>query len=208
VGAVILYKAGYNPQGMADFFKTIQGEGGSAPPVFFSSHPAPASRQQAIQKQIQNWSAVQYTTDSPEFSKVRQHAAGLRAYTQAEIEQGAQSGQWAQLNQKNGATFNPNGPGVFPTAAEGAGAQPASSVALQHVAPSHSTVVADLGPMTMHRPENWNLTLPEQQGQFVTIAPQAGIAKDGVGYGVLLNGVTAKQVQGMSIDDALPALWR
>jgi Zn-dependent protease with chaperone function len=202
VGAVILYKAGYNPQGMADFFKTIQGEGGGAPPVFFSSHPAPASRQQAIQKQIQNWPAVNYTTDSPEFAQTRQHAAGLRAYTQAEIEQGAQSGQWAQLNQRNGATFNPNGPSVFPTAAEAAGPTHANSVTLQAVAPNQHMVVAELGPMKMHRPQNWDLKLPEQQGQFVTIAPKAGIAGDGVGYCVLLNGIPAQQVQGMNIDDA------
>jgi len=149
---------------------------------------------------------VQYTTDSPEFSQVRQHAAGLKAFTQAEIEQGAQSGQWAQLNQRNGATFNPNGPSVFPTAAEAAGPPQVSSVSLKNVAPSHRTVVADLGPMRIHRPENWLLTLPEQQGQFVTIAPQAGIAKEGVGYGVLLNGITAKQVQGMSIGDVTARL--
>src|SRR5215831_8942718 len=32
VGAMILYKAGYNPQAMADFFKTLESEGGKAPP--------------------------------------------------------------------------------------------------------------------------------------------------------------------------------
>jgi predicted Zn-dependent protease len=37
VGATILYKAGYNPQGMADFFQTMGSQGGSAPPEFFSS---------------------------------------------------------------------------------------------------------------------------------------------------------------------------
>src|SRR5499427_10294022 len=32
VGAMILYKAGYNPQSMADFFKTLETQGGPAPP--------------------------------------------------------------------------------------------------------------------------------------------------------------------------------
>jgi hypothetical protein len=43
--------------------------------------------------------------------------------------------------------------------------------------------------MKIHRPDNWKVTLPEQQGQFVTIAPHAAITNSGVGYGVLLNGV-------------------
>lgn len=50
------------------------------------------------------------------------------------------------------------------------------------------------------------MKLPEQQGQFVTIAPKAGITGDGVGYGVLLNGVPAQQVQRMGIDDATSRL--
>ena len=60
---------------------------------------------------------------------------------------------------------------------------------------------ADLGPMKIHRPDNWKVTLPEQQGQFVTIAPHAGITNTGVGYGVLLNGVAGPKGQRLSIDD-------
>jgi hypothetical protein len=43
--------------------------------------------------------------------------------------------------------------------------------------------------------------LPEQQGQFVTIAPQAGVTNGGVGYGVLLNGAPAPQGKRMGIDE-------
>jgi hypothetical protein len=120
--------------------------------------------------------------------------------------QGAKSGQWTQLNQKTGAMLNQSGGSVFPTAAEAAGPAHVSAVTLQAVAASQHTVAADLGPMKMQRPENWLLKLPEQQGQFVTIAPKAGITDDGVGYGVLLNGLPAKQVRGMNIDDATSGL--
>jgi Zn-dependent protease with chaperone function len=202
VGAVILHKAGYNPQGMADFFKTMQGQGGKAPPEFFSSHPSSGNRQQAIQKEIQNWPAANYTADSPAFAKVRQHAAGLRAYTAEEIAQGAKSGQWAQLNQRNGARLNGSGGSVFPTAAEAAASPSASAVSLQAIAPSKRLVAADIGPMRMQRPDNWILKLPEQQGQFVMIAPKAGVTAEGVGYGLLLNGLTAQQVQQLGIDEA------
>jgi beta-barrel assembly-enhancing protease len=205
VGAVILYHAGYNPQGMADFFKTMQEQGGEAPPEWLSSHPNPGNRQQAIQKQIQNWPKENYTADSPAFAQTRQHAATVRVYSAEEIAAGAKSGQWASMNQKSGATLNQSGGSVFPTAGAASPAR-ASSVSLQAVAPSHHVVLADLGPMKMHRPENWLVKLPEQQGQFVTIAPTAGVTADGVGYGVLLNGLTAQQVQGVNIDDATSRL--
>ena len=59
----------------------------------------------------------------------------------------------------------------------------------------------NLGPMRISRPDNWLVTLPEQQGQFVTIAHQAGVTNGGVGYGVLLNGAAGPQGQRVSIDD-------
>lgn len=86
VGAMILYKAGYNPQGMVDFFQTMGSQGGSAPPEFFSSHPNPNNRQQAIQKQIETWPAQNSQADNANFVKIRQHATGVKAYTAAEIQ--------------------------------------------------------------------------------------------------------------------------
>jgi predicted Zn-dependent protease len=74
VGAVILYKAGYNPQAMVDFFKTMGAQPGAAPPELFSSHPNPGNRQQAIQKQIAHWPAKDYVENSPNFDKIHKHA--------------------------------------------------------------------------------------------------------------------------------------
>ncbi|HKF46208.1 MAG TPA: M48 family metallopeptidase [Terracidiphilus sp.] len=206
VGAVILYKAGYNPQAMADFFKLMAAQGGGAPPAFFSSHPAPGNRQQAIQKEIANWPQQNFAADGPEWAQIHQHAMGVQTYTAEQIAQGAQSGQWAQLNQRNGAGLNPAGEPVFPTAAEAAAAPAVAPVLLEKVAPSHHMIQVDLGPMKMHRPENWQVKLPEKQGDFVLIAPAAGIVSDGVGYGVLLNGVPAQQVQGLGIDEVTSRL--
>ena len=201
VGATILYKAGYNPQGMVDFFQTMGSQGGSAPPEFFSSHPNPANRQQAIQKQITGWPAQKFSSDNSKFVKLRQHAQGLRAYTAEEIQQGAKSGQWASLNQKNGASLHSSGASTFPTRDEAAANASPTSVALESVLPSRRMVNADLGPMTMLHPQNWPVKLPEQKGQFVTIAPQAGITNSGVGYGVLLNGAPAPRGQRVTLDE-------
>jgi hypothetical protein len=201
VGTIILYKAGYNPQGMVDFFKTMGAEGGSAPPEFFSSHPNPANRQQAIAKQIAPWPASKYVENSPDFGKVRAHAMGITVYSAQEIQAGAKSGQWAALNHKNGATLKSGAANAM--ASRTNASSPPTAVALESVLPSPRTVNADLGPMKIRHPDNWPVTMPQQQGQFVTIAPKAGATSNGIGYGVLINAVPGAKGQGqqMSIDD-------
>jgi hypothetical protein len=64
---------------------------------------------------------------------------------------------------------------------------------------------ADLGPVKIQYPDNWQVKMPEQRGEFVAIAPAAGVTHDGVGYGLLLNGV-APRGGGMSIDDVTSQL--
>jgi len=205
VGAVILYKAGYNPQSMADFFKLLAQQGGPQPPQLFSDHPNPGNREEAISKQIAQWPPANYVKDSPNFAQVHQHAKGLKAYSQQEIEAGAKSGQWASLNAKNGAGLNSAGESAFPTRGAAATTMTPARVALRNVLPNDHTVVANLGPIKMSHPENWPVTLPEQRGQFVTIAPAEGVTSAGVGYGVLLNG-TGAPGQRMTIDDMTTAL--
>jgi hypothetical protein len=197
VGAAILYKAGYNPQGMVDFFKTMGAEGGPAPPEFFSSHPNPANRQQAIAKQIAPWPASKYVETSPEFEKVHTQAMGMRVYSAQEIQAGAKSGQWAALNQKNGASLKSGAANAMAARAN----SPAAPVSLESVLPSQKAASADLGPMKIKHPDNWSVTMPQQQGQFVTIAPKAGATAGGVGYGVLINGVPGAKGHQMSIDE-------
>ena len=227
VGAVILNKAGYNPQALADFFKTLETQGGPLPPQFLSDHPNPGNREQAIEKEIANWPAQNYATDSPAFQAARQHATGVKAYTAEEIAAGAKSGEWTKLNQQNGATFNPNGAtgnsAVAGNPAGGTGTRTAAAgsnggrsranstangaaFSQEGVQPSQEMVSANLGPVTIQHPGNWQVKMPEQQGQFVTIAPPAGITKDGVGYGVLLNGIAPQQGGRVNIDDVTAQL--
>ena len=201
VGAMILYKAGYNPQALADFFKTLQEEGGQTPPQWLSDHPNPGNREQAIQKEIAEWPPTNYTGDTAEFAAIRKSATGVKAYSGEEIAQGAKSGQWASLNEQRGARLTSAG-----GSAGAAIPKVSAAVPLDKVAPSKNLVVADLGPIKMQHPDNWTVTLPQQQGQFVTIAPKAGVTEAGVGYGVLVNGLAAQQVQGMGIDDVTSKL--
>ena len=203
VGAVILYNADYNPQALADFFKALESQGGS-PPQLLSDHPNPGNREQAIEKEIRNWPPKTYAADSADFQRTRKHAMEVRAYSGEEIAQGAKTGQWSALNQKNGATFHPTGAELAATSASAPAAlqsPSAPAVALDSVLPSQRMVVADLGLMKMERPENWQVMMPKQHGQSVTIAPQGGVTANGVGYGVVLNGVALSNGERMSIDE-------
>ncbi|HEY7096139.1 MAG TPA: M48 family metallopeptidase [Terriglobales bacterium] len=207
VGAVILYKAGYNPKSMADFFQKLAAEGSSGP-QFLSDHPNPGNRQEAIQAEIARWPPKTYSTSATAFNNARQHALGVRAYSAQEIEQGAKSGQWAKLNQQKGATFKPAA-GV--PVSETSSPQPTNAgkpVSIDSVLPSAQLVTSDLGPLKIARPNNWQVIAPAQNGQDLKIAPAAGISGDSVGYGVVINGVKPQNGQSMNVDQLTSELVR
>jgi hypothetical protein len=193
VGAIILYKAGYNPQAMADFFQKLAAEGGQ-PPQLLSDHPNPGNREQAIQDEIRNWPPKQYATNSTDFQKTRQHAVGVRVYTGDQIAQGAKTGQWATLNKQNGAVFT----GAPAPVNASASTQP--SVSEQSVFPSQRMLKTDLGLFRIAHPDNWQITMPRDQGVYLTIAPPAGVNEAGVGYGVLINTANPPDGERWSID--------
>ena len=167
----------------------------------FSSHPNPGNRQENIKKLIAPWPVTNYVGESASFDKAHQHAQTLRTYTPEEMQAGAKSGHWATLNKQNGAGLYSPGESTFPTRASA----PPSAVSFESVQPSQKMAAANLGPLKIGHPENWPVTLPDQQGQFVTIAHKEGVTNRGVGYGVLLNGAPAPQ-QKMTIDQMTAAL--
>lgn len=206
VGAIIMYKAGYNPEALATFFQKLAEQGGSGV-QFLSDHPNPGNREQAIEKEIANWPPKQYNTNSATFLRVKQEAEGQRSYSAQQIAQGAKSGEWAALNQRNGATFRPpSGVAVSQPASMNGGAPASSSVPQSSVLPSSRMTTADLGPMTISRPENWQL-MSGGQGADLFIAPKAGVTGNAVGYGVAIDSVPPKE-QGLSIDQITSDLVR
>jgi len=93
VGAIIMYKAGYNPQAMADFFTKLEKEGGANGPQFFSDHPNPGNRAGAVEREVRSLPTKAYRSGSPEFAQIKQRVAGLKPLTAQEIaaQQQAQS---------------------------------------------------------------------------------------------------------------------
>lgn len=197
VGAIMLYKAGYNPKAMADFFNILSQEGGGNPPQLLSDHPNPGNREAAIQKQIASWPPKNYQQSSASFDKAKQHARGVKAYTMEEIAAGAKSGQWARQNTSSGAT-----PRNLPTVPDQSGGQGGNlaNVSLSQVKPSSRFRQFDQNGFTMSYPDNWEV-YSDQSGGGLTIAPPAGYSSGNVAYGVVINGGQDQNAQ--SLDDAM-----
>jgi len=207
VGAIIMYKAGYNPQAMANFFEKLAEQGGGGP-QFLSDHPNPGNREQAIQKEIADWPPRRYDTSNAAFDRVRQQAEGVKSYSAQQIAEGAKSGEWASLNQRDGAVFRPPaGVAVSQPASSTGGVASSRPVSLESVLPSSRMVTTNLGPVSIARPSNWQVLSPGQNGGDLMIAPRAGVTGNAVGYGVAINGVSA-QNRGMSLDQVTEDLAR
>jgi len=210
VGAVIAYKADYNPQAMADFFTKLEKKYGSGGPQILSDHPNPGNRQEAIQKEIANWPREDYLASSSAFTGAKQKAGGIKAYTAQEIAQGAKSGVWARENKKSGAT-----PAGLPSGGSAEGGAPAAggggslaNVSLSQVRPSGNFTQFQQSSFSIAYPDNWQ-TGGDQNS--VVIAPQQGMGQEGIAYGVMigaaqgnagsLDQATQQLVQGMQQDN-------
>jgi predicted Zn-dependent protease len=188
VGAIIMYKAGYNPKAMADFFRKLEQQGGSGPQML-SDHPNPGNREQAIMKEVQNWPARNYVQSTPQFTRVKQDASKVKAYTGQQIAQMAKSGQ----------IHNTGVPAqVTQQAAGGAMSTPAAA----QIQPSGQFQPYQNNVFAIEYPSNWTV-MPSQNGSSVTIAPQAGVQQNAIAYGVMISGF---QPQAANLDDATQQL--
>src|SRR5438105_3411779 len=77
VGAIIMYKAGYNPIELAHFFEKLAKEG-SGGPQFLSDHPNPGNRSEAIDNEIRNWPPEKYLSDSQSFVSAKNRPPGSK----------------------------------------------------------------------------------------------------------------------------------
>src|ERR1700730_14085112 len=157
VGAIILWKANYNPVALADFFEMLEKQGGSGP-QFLSDHPNPGNRRAAIQQEIAEWPRKKYVGDSPEFAAVKRDAVSVPTYSGQEIAEGAKSGRWASENRKNGALFSGGNGGGSPTAGGASQANTANvpPVPFTDVQPSSLFQPTEVGSIRILRPQNWD----------------------------------------------------
>lgn len=199
VGAMILYKAGYDPHYMAQFFEELAKEGGSGP-QWLSDHPNPGNRQKAIDQEIASWPSRNFQNNTQAFQQAKNQAQQIKTYTAQQIQQGAQSGEWARINQQNGAI--PKNLPVSQSGSQSQGPAPGnadlSNVTLAQVKPSGGMKQLQHSAFTISYPSNWQAF--GNPDSAVTIAPEAGISQGAVAYGVILNGGQDPNAQ--SLDQA------
>ncbi|MBV8893918.1 MAG: M48 family metalloprotease [Acidobacteria bacterium] len=189
VGAIIMYKAGYPPRAMADFFEKLEKQGGAGP-QFLSDHPNPGNRVEAAQQEIRDWPPKGYTVNDAQFLAAKQQAAHVKAYTAQEIGNGAKNGTWARQNAESGARM---------TGAAQAAAVPATlaNVNFGQVQPSQNFRQLQENGLTISYPDNWQAG-SGQNG--ITIAPAAGTAQGAIAYGAMI--ATAVDQNARNLDQA------
>ena len=193
VGAVIMYKAGYNPVQLAQFFEILSKQGGN-PPQFLSDHPNPGNRTAAIEKEVANWPPKNYISDSQTFQTAKQEATKIKAYTAQQIADGAKQGRWAHQNMETGAV--PESVKQTVSASSASAAQMAN-VSYDQVKPSGEFKEANQNGIRISYPSNWNV-MPGQNS--FTIAPSAGVAQNAIAYGVVVS--SAQDTNANSLDQA------
>jgi predicted Zn-dependent protease len=177
VGAIIMYKAGYNPKALSDFFTMLEKESGGGGPQFLQSHPNPGNREAAIMKQIRPWPPKEFLGSSSAFTQAREEAKASKTYTAQEIEQGAKQGIWARQNAYSGAL-------PANDAAAPAGSADVTNVSMRDVRPSNRFSQTQQKAFTISYPDNWQAA---GNANSFLIAPPAGVSEAGIAYGVVID---------------------
>ncbi|MGZ4900528.1 MAG: M48 family metallopeptidase [Candidatus Angelobacter sp.] len=207
-GAIIMYRAGYNPKAMSDFFVKLEQKYGKGGPQFLSDHPNPGNRQASIQQEIRNWPQKNYVTNSNEFPQVKQDASKVKAYSAQEIANGAKSGTWEQQNRKNNvvpanlpsSSNQGSGAGSGSSAGSGTG-EDATDVAFKQVKPSANFSKHEGQGFNISYPDNWKVAGDQNT---TLIAPPSGQAQTGISYGVIVG--TKENGNASSLDEATQQL--
>jgi hypothetical protein len=76
-GAQIMARAGYDPNDMANMFKTIQKQGGSGGPQWLSDHPDPGDRSAYIAREAQSLRVANPIRGTREFAQAQSHLKQL-----------------------------------------------------------------------------------------------------------------------------------
>ncbi|MCU1385803.1 MAG: yfgC 1 [Acidobacteria bacterium] len=166
-GAQVMAAAGYDPNDMANMFKTIQKQGGSGGPQWLSDHPDPGDRSAYISREAQALRVANPIRGTREFAQVQSHLRQLSPAMTTE--------QATKNAGRNGNTGN--------TGAAGRTGPPSGRVD----APDASFQTYTEGNLfRVSVPANWR-ELPGTSA--VTFAPEGAYGGDANGQGMFTHGV-------------------
>ena len=167
LGVQVMARAGYNPQSMANMFRTLAAQGGGGP-EFLSDHPNPGNREQRILQEAKLLNATGNPSgNTAEFQRVQGRLKGMSpALTARQIE---------QQNQRGGVGTTGRAVNVDPPSNSFRTYQPNSA-------------------MRISVPANWSPV--ESGGSSVTYAPQGAYFQGDNGGSAFTHGVEVGVAQG------------
>ena len=186
-GVNILYRAGYDPRGLPQFFETIKAKYGAGGAQFMSDHPNPGNRTEYVNAEIETLPRLDRpVVTTPAFTAMHATAMNRKPLTAKEVKAGGwrQSGLYAA---------QPGGTGTVVASAPAAG-QPGgqSAVPPQTIAPlsragmgvGDRLITVQASRYALQAPASWKRT--DDADGTVTLAPAGGAGSFGVAYGVVL----------------------
>ncbi|HLG56298.1 MAG TPA: M48 family metalloprotease [Vicinamibacterales bacterium] len=177
LGAQILARAGYDPREMANMFKTLEAEGGSRGPEWFSSHPNPGNRFEAINNEARSL-RVQGNGSTGQFQSIQARLRNMPpAYTAEQIAKGQAKTGAQTANTSTGNTGNSGNTSNIPTR---------TSVKVPPPSPSYRSS-RPLNFLRLRLPENWKEVSGDADG--VTYAPEGGFFQSRDGNTAFTHGV-------------------
>lgn len=162
LGAQILARAGYDPNDLANMFKTIEAQGGSSGvPEFLSSHPKPARRYERISQESALLRVENPIRNTRDFTNAQSRLRGMPgARTTAEIEKSGGQG---------GGTTSPTANGRYSRSV------PAPSTRTKTYTASNT--------LSVNIPDNWQ---EFANGSDITFAPEGAYGADGITHGAMI----------------------
>jgi peptidase M48-like protein len=169
LGVQLMARAGYNPQSMANMFKTLAAQGGGGP-EFLSDHPNPGNREQRIVQEARLLNATNNPSgNTAEFQRTQARLKGMSpALTAQQIEQQQKRGSVGTTGRTQSVNVDPPS-GSFRTY------QPNNALRISV-------------------PSNWGPV--ESGGSSVTYAPQGAYFQGNNGGSAFTHGVEVGVAQG------------
>src|SRR6184192_917669 len=109
VGAIIMYKAGYNPRSLAEFFQKLEKEGGPGGPQFLSDHPNPGNRVELVRQAISKYPRKTYRRNSAQFEQIKSAVAKMHPLTMQQVAQQQRQQPQGQIGEINPQDVMPSG---------------------------------------------------------------------------------------------------
>jgi hypothetical protein len=187
VGAIVMYKVGYDPVALAQFFQRLEQQGWCRRSQLPERSPQPRQPRSCHPAGDSGLGSRQFAANNQRFLAVKQKAEGVRAYTGQEIAQGAKDNTWAQQNQRGGSMPS-NMPVSHDSNSPGTAGATIGDINYSQIKPSGSFTQSQNNLVSISYPSNWQV-FPDANGAGMTIAPPAAASQGSVAYGVVVNGI-------------------